>query len=122
MRKAIAIKSGIVQKQANDCRKNKPSDGNMRKRKLKAEMKRLTQQVARSSNEIYQKTSKGKRQPKRKKGLLSKLKKLMDGVDPTARMIKEYKESWIDKLIYKKIKLQKLIERGRQIMDNANFE
>ena len=67
MGKAIAIKSGIVQKQANDCRKNKPSDGNMRKRKLKAEMKRLTEQVARTSNEIYQKTSKKEKDSQREK-------------------------------------------------------
>ena len=31
-------------------------------------------------------------------------------------------QSWIDKFIHKKIKLQKLIERNRRIMDNANFE
>ena len=37
-------------------------------------------------------------------------------------MLKKYKESWTDKLRYKKIKLQKLIETGRRIMDNANFE
>ena len=46
----------------------------------------------------------------------------MGGVDPTTRMLKEYKESWIEKVRYKKIKLQKLVERGRRIMDNANFE
>ena len=56
------------------------------------------------------------------KGLLNKLKKLMAGVDPTTRMLKEYIESWINKLKYKKIKLQKLVERGKRIMDNANFE
>ena len=44
---------------------------------------------------------------------MNELKKLMCGVDPTTRMFKEYKESWIDKLRYKKIKLQKLFERGR---------
>ena len=53
---------------------------------------------------------------------MKELKKLMDGVDPTTRMLKGYKESWIDKLMYKKTKLQKLTERVRQIMDNANFE
>ena len=46
----------------------------------------------------------------------------MGGVAPTTRMLKKYKESWIDKLRHKKIKLQKIIEIGRQIMDNANFE
>ena len=43
MGKAIAIKSGILQKQT-------PSKGNRRERKLKAEMKRLRQQIARTSN------------------------------------------------------------------------
>ena len=44
---------------------------------------------------------------------MNELKKLMRGVDPTRRVLKEYKEYWIDKLGYKKIKPQKLIERGR---------
>ena len=53
---------------------------------------------------------------------MNELKKLMDGVDPTTRMVREYKESWIDKLRGKKVKLQRFIETGRRIMDNANFE
>ena len=36
----------------------------------------------------------------------------MGAVDPTTKMLKENKESWIDKLRCKKIKLWKLIERG----------
>ena len=121
IRKAIAIKSGIVQKQANYRRKYKLSNGIRRERKLKPEIKRLRQQIARTSNGIYQITQKRKATAK-EKGLMNELKKLMCGVDPTTRMFKEYKESWIDKLRYKKIKLQKLFERGRRIMDNANFE
>ena len=46
----------------------------------------------------------------------------MDGVDPTKRMVREYRESWIDKLRCKKVKLQRFIETARRIMDNANFE
>ena len=53
---------------------------------------------------------------------MNKLKKLMGGVDPATRMFKQYKERWINKFRYKKIKLQKLVERGKQAMDNANFE
>ena len=49
---------------------------------------------------------------------MNEFKKLMGGIDSTKRMLKEYKESWIDK----KIKLEKVIEKGRRIMDNANFE
>ena len=52
MGKQIALKSGIVQKQANYHRKIKPQieTGD---RKLKAKMKRLRQQIAVTSNEIY---------------------------------------------------------------------
>ena len=46
----------------------------------------------------------------------------MGRADPTTHILKEYKESWTDKLMYKKMKLQKLIQRIRQVMDNANFE
>ena len=46
----------------------------------------------------------------------------MVGVDPTTRILKEYKESWIDKLKTKKVKLQRFIERSRRLMNNANFE
>ena len=53
---------------------------------------------------------------------MNELKKLMDGVDPTTRMVKEHKESWIDKLRCQKVKIQRFIETGRRIMDNANFE
>ena len=78
---------------------------------MKAEIKRLRQQEARTSNEIYRRTQKTKATAK-EKGLMNELKKLIGGVDPTIRMLKKYKERWIDKLRYKKIKLQKLIQRG----------
>ena len=118
MGKAIKIKSGIVQRQANYRRRNKPSNGNSREKKLKAEMKKPRQQIARTSNDIYRTTHKRKATAKEKE-LLNELKKLMGRVDPPTRMLKEYKESWIDKLRYKKVKIQALIERGRQIMHNA---
>ena len=46
----------------------------------------------------------------------------MGGVDPTTRMLKEYKGNWNDKLSNKKVKLQRFIERGSRITDNANLE
>ena len=73
-----------------------------RERKLNAEMKRLRQQIARSSNEIYQITLKRKAEAKEKE-LLNELKKLMGGVDPTTRMLKECKERQTNKLSYKEI-------------------
>ena len=109
MRKVNAIKSGIVQRQASYHRKNKPSNGNRRGRKLKAEMKILRQQIARISNDIYRRTQKRSATTK-KKELLNELKKLMGGVDLTTRTLNEFKESWIDKLRNKKVKLQRFIE------------
>lgn len=57
------------------------------------------------------------------KELLNGLKKIMGRAYPTIiQMLKQYKGSWTDKLRYRKIKLQKLIEKSRQIIDNANSE
>ena len=63
-----------MQRETNSRRKNKPSNGNRRERKI--EMKRLRQQIARVNNEIYKRTQKRKATAK-KKVLLSELKKLM---------------------------------------------
>ena len=52
MGKTIALKSGIVQKEANSRRKNEPSSETKTERKLNVEMKRLRQQIARASNDI----------------------------------------------------------------------
>ena len=100
--KAIAIKSGTTQNQANYCRKSKPSNGNRRERKLRAEMKRLTQQIARTSNEIYRRTQKRKATTKEKE-LLNELKKLMGGVDPTKRMLESIKRVGLKKLETKRL-------------------
>ena len=90
-------------------------------RELKAEMERLTQQIARTSNEIYQRAQKRKATAKEKE-LSNELKKLMGGVDPMTRMLKKCKESWIDKIRYKKVEFQNLTERDRRITDNDDFE
>ena len=97
MGKIIAIKSWILQRQANYCRKNKPSNENRGVRKLKAERKKLRQQTARTSNEIFQRNQKRKATANEKE-LLNGIKKLIGGVDPRTRIFKEYRESWIDKL------------------------
>ena len=60
MGKAVAIKTGIVLKEKKAKEKQKPPNGNRRQRKLKAEMKKLRQQIARASNEIHRRTEKRK--------------------------------------------------------------
>ena len=58
-----------------------------RERKLKGEMRRLRQQIARASNEIYRRTRKRKATAKEREQL-NERKKLMGGVEPTTRMLK----------------------------------
>ena len=58
----------------------------------------------------------------KEKKLLKQLRTAMNGAEPTTSTLRMYKEIWIDKLRYKTIKLQKMIERGKRVMDNANFE
>ena len=74
---------------------------------MKVEIKRYTKQIARASNEIYLRTQQ-KQVTAKEKELLNEPKKLMGGVDPATWMLKQYKKSWINKLSYKKIKLQKM--------------
>ena len=46
----------------------------------------------------------------------------IEGLNPTTKTLIKYKEIWIEQLRYKKVKLEEMIERGRQIMDNDIFE
>ena len=52
MGRAIERKMGIAQKEKKDKVKRKPTNGNRRERKLKAEMKELRQRIARTNNEL----------------------------------------------------------------------
>ena len=86
--KVIAIKKGIVLKERKAKGKQNPSNGNRRERKLKAEMKKLRQQIARASNEIHVRRSIEKRKATTKeKELLKQLQKLMNGVESTTRTL-----------------------------------
>ena len=50
------------------------------------------------------------------------LKNKNEESDATSKNIRRYKENWVDQLRYKKVKLEKMIERGKRTKDNANFE
>ena len=106
MGRAIERKKGIAQKEKKYKVKRKPTNGNRRERKLKAQMKELRQRIARANNELYRGRQKRKA-TKMEKKLLKQLTSIMDGCEPTTSTIRMYKEQWIDKLRYKKIKLQK---------------
>ena len=46
----------------------------------------------------------------------------MNDTELTTSVLTKHKEVWIDKLRYKRVKLVKMIERGKRIMDNNIFE
>ena len=46
----------------------------------------------------------------------------MHGTKPATLVPRMYNETWIVKLRYKRVKLQKVIEKSKRIMDNASFE
>ena len=96
-------------------------NGNRRERKLKTEIKQLRQLIARTSNEIYRIKQRRKGTPKEKK-ILKQLKETMHETELTTSVLTKHKEVWIDKMRYKRVKLVKMIERGKRIMDNNIFE
>ena len=121
MGKAVEIKMGLLQNVSSRNGRQKPSNGNRRVRKIKREMKVLQQSIARAGNELHRRKQKGKATEKEKK-ILKDLKQQMEESDTTTKNIRRYKEKWLDQLRYKKMKLEKMIERGNRIKDNANFE
>ena len=90
-------------------------------RKLKQEMKRLIQVIARAGNELQRRKLKRKATAKEKK-ILKDSKHLMNESDTTSTNTRRAKEKWLYQLRCKKVKLEKMIERGNTIRDNANFE
>ena len=70
-------------------------------RKLKQEMKRLRQVIARAGNELQRRKLKRKATAKGKT-ILKDLKHLMNESDTTSTNIRRAKEKWLDQLRYKK--------------------
>ena len=108
-------------KSINEIVKHKPSNGNKLERQLMGETKKLRQKAARAGNEIYKKKHKRKAK-KKEKQILKELKILMENVKLTLHNILQYRGKWIDQLRLKKVKLEKMIERGNRIKDNVVFE
>ena len=118
MEKAIEKKMAIDPNEKKKHTSKRLQNGN---RKLKGEIKQLRRLIPRTSNEIYPRKQRRKGTPKEKK-ILKQLKKTMNKTELTTSVLMKHKEVWIDKLRYKQVKLVKMIERGKRIMDNNIFE
>ena len=121
MGKAIEKKMVVEPNEKKKHTSKRFQNRNRRERKLQAEIKQLRQLIARTSNEIYWRKQRRKGTPKEKK-ILKQLKKTMNETELTTSFLLKHKEVWIYRLRYKRVKLVKMIERGKRIMDNNIFE
>ena len=120
MGKAIAFKLGMKQPKRNGAAKKDANGGNRRERKLKKEIKELRQWIASTSKELFRRKVKRKA-TKKEKEILKQLKVQM-GKELTSNKLKIAKEQWVDKLRYKKVKLEKCIEKRKRKQDNIKFQ
>ena len=120
MGKAVGYVMGVKPREGNANRGRKAAGGNRRERKLKADMKELRQNIARTGNELYRRKQQRKASAKEKK-ILKDLKTKMNNKDVTSRNLRTAKEQWIDKLRYKKVKLEKFVEKRKRKQDNFMF-
>ena len=121
MGRAVSFKLGVGQREQNGDRKQKPKEGNRRERKLKLEMKELRQGITRISNELHQRKVRRKASNK-EKAILGNLKAKLNDVQLNSQKLRMVKEEGIDKLRYKKVKMQKYIEKRNKIQDNIMYQ
>ena len=121
MGKAIDHKLGAGQKQRSGSRRQKAGGGNRRERKLDREMKELRQGIARISNELHRRKSRGKASRK-EKAIIQNLKPKLNINNLGSKKLRIVKEEWIDRLRYKKIKMKKYIELKARIQDNIIYQ
>ena len=84
-------------------------------------MKRLRQDIARTGNELHRQKQRRKA-TKREKKIINQLLASMDGKEVTSGNLRAAKEQWLDKLRYKKVKLDKYVEKGNRKKDNIIFQ
>ena len=121
MGKAAGYAMGVRSKESNGNEVRKAEGGNRRECKLKAEMKKLRQDIARAGNELHRRKQQRKA-TKKEKEILRELKTNMNGKEVTPNNLKMAKEQRLGKLRYKKIKLVKFIEKRNRKKDNIMFQ
>ena len=119
--KAVGHATGVKPKERNENGARKAEGGNRRERKLKTEMKRLRQDIARAGNELHRRKQQRKA-TKKEKEIIKHLRTSMNGQEVTPKNLRVVKEQWLDKLRYKKVKLEKWVEKRNRKKDNIMFQ
>ena len=115
--------TGIKPKEGNENRPKKAEErsGNRRERELKAGMEELRQDVPRAGNELHCRKQQ-KKSTKKEKRIMKKRGTKMNGKEATSENLRIIKKQWLDKLRYKKVKLEKYIEKGNRKKHNIMFQ
>ena len=93
----------------------------MRERKLKAEIKEMRQDVARAGNEFHRQKQQRK-STKKEKQIMKELETKINGKEATSKNLRIVNEQWLEKLCYKKVKLEKYIEKRNRKKHNIIFQ
>ena len=120
MEKAVGHGTGVKPKEINENGARKAEGGNRRERKLRTEMKRLRQDIARAGNKLHR--WKQQRKTTKEKEIIKHLRTIMNGQKVTLKNLEVVKEQWLDKLHYKKVKLEKWVEKRNRKKDNIMFQ
>ena len=121
MGKAVGHATGVKLKERNENGARKAEGGNRRERKLRTEMKRLRQDIARAGNEL-RRWKQQRKATKKEKEIIKHLRTSMNGQEVTPKNLLVVKEQWLDKLRYKKVKLEKWVEKRNRKKDNIRFQ
>ena len=84
-------------------------------------MKELRQDVTRVGNELHRQKEQRK-STKQEKWIMKELGTKMKGKEATSKNLRIIKEQWLDKLRYKKVKMEKYIEKRNQKKHNIMFQ
>ena len=79
----------------------------------------LSQWIARTSNELFRRKVRRKA-PKKENEILKQMKVQM-GKELTSNNLKIAKKQWIDRLRYKKVKLENFVEKIKRKQDSIKF-
>ena len=106
MGKAVGHATGVKPKERNENGARKAEGRNRPECKLRTEMKRLRQDVARAGNELHR-WKQQRKATKKEKEIMKHLRTSMNVQEVTPKNLRVVKEQWLDKLCYKKVKLEK---------------
>ena len=121
MGRALGFKIGkLVESDKGEIKKKSGNGGHRRERKLKKEIKKLHQIVAKTNNELYRRRQQRNTTKKEKENI--KELRVLANKDTTNYNLRNARKQWLDKLRYKKKKLAKCEERRRRKEDNIMFQ